>query len=195
MHAYSHAPAPLPPINLPTYNHSAYMLPPAPTAHPPTTPVPIAVPPPPPPATAPPATTPPHTAPPHAAPPLEPWPAKAGTHFSAPPQRPTIDNVARYLSARDRKALLAQFTPLAEADVPQPRSLAPFWLGVEAALQSLDPSWEDFQSNPGLGAAHVQKLGPLIVGAAGWALIKDDPMPTWASFRAKVEENFGLSSA
>lgn len=50
-----------------------------------------------------------------------------------------IHTLATHLPARERKPLLAQFTPLAQDALPEPADLSAFWLEVEEAIRLLHP--------------------------------------------------------
>lgn len=114
-----------------------------------------------------------------------------------PPRAPkeegcNIGSLATHLSARDRKAFLAQISPLAEKELPEPADLAPFWLQVEEALRSLHPSLEFVGA---FTASHMRNIAPAILGARGWHHLKGVGIESWDRLKSVVEAEFGLSGA
>ena len=79
----------------------------------------------------------------------------------------TIQQARTHVPAPIVKLFKAQITPLAEQELPDPQDLSAFWGGVERAIQSLDPSFKDFEVL--FGEEHIAHLGPYILGARGWA--------------------------
>ena len=52
----------------------------------------------------------------------------------------TLATLASHLPANCRKNLLASVTPLSGDELPQPKDLSAFWIGVEGGIQSIHPS-------------------------------------------------------
>lgn len=80
---------------------------------------------------------------------------------------------------------------MAEEEVPPPKDLSVFWINAEAAVKSLDVSFQGFQSVVGPG--HIACLGKILVGAKGWQLLQHQTFASWAQFKAAVEKFFGLT--
>jgi hypothetical protein len=95
-----------------------------------------------------------------------------------------------FIPAAVRKTLLAQISPLAPTTAPEPADLAPFWIQVEAALNSLDGTVSVYDLTP----TDLVAPGPIILGAVGWSQIDQSMVRTWRSFTAQVEEVFGLKT-
>ena len=74
------------------------------------------------------------------------------------------------MSAQARKVLLAQITPLASGNLPEPADLSAWWATVEAAIESLDDSFDGgaLHDPNQFSAAHVRMFAPLVLGARGW---------------------------
>ena len=62
------------------------------------------------------------------------------SHTPNPNNRCTLSTLATFLPAKERRSLLAQITPLADTELPEPSDLPPFWLRVEGAIESIDNS-------------------------------------------------------
>ena len=72
------------------------------------------------------------------------------------------------MSAQARKSLLAQVTPLAATELPEPTDLSAWWATVESAIESLDDSFSGKLYDAHLFTAeHVKLFGPVVLGACG----------------------------
>ena len=69
-----------------------------------------------------------------------------------------------------RKALLAQITPLASGNLPEPADLSAWWATVEAAIELLNNSFDGgaLHDPSHFSAAHIKIFAPLALGARGW---------------------------
>jgi hypothetical protein len=80
---------------------------------------------------------------------------------------------------------------LADKVLPPPADLRAFWERAATAIQSLDPSFADFES--AFELEHVKHFGPHVLGFLGWQQVAVKPMRSWFQFRQQVELVFGLS--
>ena len=81
----------------------------------------------------------------------------------------TLVSTATHLPTAARKHLLAWFTPLASDSLPEPANLQAWWKQVEAAIESLDPSFVGhIHDNLLFTAGHVAIFGPAVLGMKGW---------------------------
>lgn len=83
---------------------------------------------------------------------------------------------------------MAQVVPLAPSSSPPPQDLAPFWAASEAALKSLGIS-PYFLTH-----GDLDLVGPILLGPLGWRRLHwiIAYIPSWAMFKCKVEELWGL---
>ena len=56
----------------------------------------------------------------------------------------TFESAKNYLPAWAVKSLRTQAPPIADDTIPEPTSLRSFWERVDHAMQSLDPSFENY---------------------------------------------------
>ena len=73
----------------------------------------------------------------------------------------------------------------------EPHDLGVFWECCERVLCGLGPTI----TLPMLWRAHLMQVGPLLLGEAIWAVLRDQSFKGWESFKAVVEDRCGLMEA
>ena len=70
------------------------------------------------------------------------------------------------MSAQAKKALLAQITPLASGNLLEPADLSAWWATVEAAIESLDDSFDGgvLHDPSQFSAAYIKMFALLVLG-------------------------------
>ena len=79
---------------------------------------------------------------------------------------------------------------VAACDV-EPRNLGVFWEHCKRVLCGLGPTI----ALPTLRREHLMQVGPLLLGEVIWAVLRDQSFEGWESFKAVVEDRYGLTEA
>ena len=91
--------------------------------------------------------------------------------------------------------LQASLSPLGKEGVAafdvEPCDLGVLWERCERVLCGLGPTI----TFPMLRRAHLMQVGPLLLGEAIWAVLRDQSFEGWESFKTVVEDRNGLTEA